>query len=114
MGRIVKLIGDSKEYLMPQGVYCLLLEEGVDENFIIAFSNSDKFRKIISQEKNGSTQVHIRNSEYLGIKLKAPDSEEQTQIGNFFKQLDDTIALHQRELDALKETKKAFLQKMFV
>ncbi len=29
----------------------------------------------------------------------------------FFKQLDDIIALHQRELDALKEMKKAFLQK---
>jgi type I restriction enzyme S subunit len=114
MGRIVKLFGESKEYLMPQGVYRLLLEEGVDENFMIAFSNSDKFRKIISEEKNGSTQVHIRNSEYLGIKIKAPDSAEQTQIGDFFKQLDVTIALHQRELDALKETKKAFLQKMFV
>ena len=43
-----------------------------------------------------------------------PILEEQIKIGNFFKQLDDTIALHQRELDALKETKKAFLQKMFV
>ncbi|MED2787610.1 restriction endonuclease subunit S [Bacillus thuringiensis] len=113
MGRVVKLIGDSKDYLMPQGVYRLLLEEDVDENFMIAFSNSDKFRKIISQEKNGSTQVHIRNSEFLGIKLKAPESEEQIQIGNFFKQLDDTIILQQRKLDALKETKKAFLQKMF-
>ncbi|EOO42076.1 hypothetical protein IIU_00221 [Bacillus cereus VD133] len=113
MGRIVKVIGDSKDYLMPQGVYRLLLEEDVDENFMIAFSNSDKFRKIISQEKNGSTQVHIRNSEFLGIKLKAPESEEQIQIGNFFKQLDDTIILQQRKLDTLKEMKKAFLQKMF-
>lgn len=113
MGRIVKLLGESKKYLMPQGVYRLLLEEGVDENFMIAFSNSDKFRKIISQGKNGSTQVHIRNSEYLGIKLKAPNSKEQTKIGTFFKQLDDTIALHQHELTTLKQTKQGFLQKMF-
>ncbi|MBU8724171.1 MULTISPECIES: restriction endonuclease subunit S [Bacillus] len=113
MGRIVKLLGESKKYLMPQGVYRLLLEEGVDENFMIAFSNSDKFRKIISQGKNGSTQVHIRNSEYLGIKLKAPNSKEQTKIGTFFKQLDDAIALHQHELTTLKQTKQGFLQKMF-
>ncbi len=33
--------------------------------------------------------------------------EEQQKIGAFFKQLDDTIALHQRKLDLLKETKKA-------
>lgn len=39
---------------------------------------------------------------------------EQERIGNFFKQLDNIIALHQRKLDLLKEQKKGFLQKMFV
>ncbi|MBZ5957734.1 restriction endonuclease subunit S [Leuconostoc gelidum subsp. gasicomitatum] len=39
--------------------------------------------------------------------------EEQQKIGAFFKQLDDTITLHQRKLDLLKEQKKGFLQKMF-
>ena len=43
-----------------------------------------------------------------------PSYEEQQKIGSFFKQLDDTIALHQRKLDLLKEQKKGFLQKMFV
>ena len=40
--------------------------------------------------------------------------EEQNKIGLFFKRIDETIALHQRELELLKQTKKAFLQKMFV
>lgn len=40
--------------------------------------------------------------------------EEQQKIGVFFKQLDDTITLHQRKLDLLKEQKKGFLQNMFV
>jgi type I restriction enzyme S subunit len=41
--------------------------------------------------------------------------EQSKNIGSFFfKQLDDTIALHQRKLDLLKEQKKGFLQKMFV
>lgn len=40
--------------------------------------------------------------------------EEQQKIGLFFSQLDNTIALHQRKLDLLKEQKKGFLQKMFV
>lgn len=39
-----------------------------------------------------------------------PSIEEQQKIGSFFKQLDDTIALHQRKLDLLKE-QKGFLQK---
>lgn len=42
-----------------------------------------------------------------------PTYPEQQKIGSFFKQLDDTIALHQRKLDLLKEQKKGYLQKMF-
>lgn len=46
--------------------------------------------------------------------IKIPVEAEQTKIGSFFKQLDDTIALHQRKLELLKEQKNGFLQKMFV
>ncbi|AIQ13836.1 restriction endonuclease subunit S domain-containing protein [Paenibacillus durus] len=48
------------------------------------------------------------------VEILSPSIQEQIKIGSFFKQIDDIIALHQRELDALKETKQAFLQKMFV
>ncbi|MDG6194379.1 restriction endonuclease subunit S [Lactococcus formosensis] len=48
------------------------------------------------------------------IKSYIPTFEEQQKIGSFFKQIDETIALHQRKLDLLKEQKKGFLQKMFV
>ena len=41
------------------------------------------------------------------------NKDEQVKIGIFFKQLDETIALHQRKLDLLKEQKKGYLQKMF-
>ena len=46
--------------------------------------------------------------------INVPTLAEQTKIGSFFKQLDKTIALHQRKLDLLKEQKKGFLQTMFV
>ena len=36
------------------------------------------------------------------------DKSRQQKIGLFFKQLDNTITLHQRKLDLLKEQKKAF------
>ena len=48
------------------------------------------------------------------VNFSIPTSlEEQQKIGSFFKQLDNTIALHQRKLDLLKEQKKGYLQKMF-
>ena len=37
-----------------------------------------------------------------------PSYEEQQKIGSFFKQLYDTIDLHQRKLELLKEQKRLF------
>lgn len=114
MGRIVRIEGDDEQFLMPQGVYKLELFKGMDEDFLISFSNSDKYRKIISAEKNGSTQVHIRNGEFLNIDINLPSKHEQKKIGTFFKILDNTIALHQQKIASLKSIKEAYLQKMFV
>ena len=47
------------------------------------------------------------------IKSSVPQIEEQTKIGSFFKQLDDTIALHQRRSDKQKKLKANLLQMMF-
>ncbi|WP_332632556.1 restriction endonuclease subunit S [Halalkalibacter flavus] len=88
------------------------LSDNLDKQFTIQLLEYDK-AKILS-DKNGSTMVHITKKGMEDKKVLLPSIEEQIQIGNFFKQLDGTIALYQRELEALQETRKAFLQKMFV
>ncbi|CAK1241326.1 restriction endonuclease subunit S [Fructobacillus tropaeoli] len=56
----------------------------------------------------------ISFKEFGDLKLNYPsDVDEQRRIGEFFAKLDETIALHQRKLDLLKEQKKGYLQKMF-
>lgn len=55
----------------------------------------------------GSNSLHL-------ITVNFPSIDEQEKIGSFFKQLDETIALHQRKLEKLQELKKGYLQKMFV
>uniref|UniRef100_UPI0023618B45 restriction endonuclease subunit S n=2 Tax=Leuconostoc mesenteroides TaxID=1245 RepID=UPI0023618B45 len=60
-----------------------------------------------------SSALDKKHSELLTYE-QVPEFDEQQKIGSFFKQLDNTIALHQRKLDLLKEQKKGFLQKMFV
>ena len=63
----------------------------------------------------GTSIKGMTKSDLLEKKVTIPKKyEEQQKIGNFFKQLDDTIALHQHELDSLKEMKKSLLQQMFV
>ena len=48
------------------------------------------------------------------MEIYLPSLLEQEQIGGFFKQLDNLITLHQRQLEKLKNIKSALLEKMFV
>ena len=45
--------------------------------------------------------------------ISMPSLSEQGQIGEFFKQLDNLITLHQRKYDKLVKVKKSMLEKMF-
>ncbi|EMF0266740.1 restriction endonuclease subunit S [Enterococcus faecium] len=89
------------------------LSKELDKQYLYTWLLTDKEK--IKESTNGTTMVHVTKG---GIEQRTfqfpPDINEQQKIGAFFKQLDDTIALHQRKLDLLKETKKGFLQKMFV
>lgn len=62
----------------------------------------------------GGGRAKLNADVMMKLNVLLPTFEEQEKIGSFFKQLDDTITLHQRKLDLLKEQKKGLLQKMFV
>ena len=95
MGRIVRICGETEDFLMPQGVYSIIVKEKISEDFLITYSNSPEYRKIIMAEKNGSTQVHMRNGEFLNIDIPLPSYEEQKKVGDYFRSLDHLITLHQ-------------------
>lgn len=57
----------------------------------------------------------INKNEIEKVQIPCPKSRlEQEQIGVFFRNLNNLIALHQRKLEKLKNVKKACLEKMFV
>lgn len=90
------------------------MSEDLDNEFILQFIKSPTFIKEVKRNTEGSVREYLFYENFANIKFPfTRNKEEQQKIGNFFKQLDDTIALHQRKLDLLKETKKGFLQKMF-
>ena len=62
----------------------------------------------------GGGRTKLNASVMKDIELHLPNYAEQTQIGNFFKQLDDTIALHQRELEKFKILKTSYLENIFL
>lgn len=62
----------------------------------------------------GTTVRHISSQNLSSLIIKLPSICEQTQIGNFFKQLDHIITIHQQKIDKLNHLKKAYLQNMFI
>ena len=84
-----------------------------DLNYMASMLRSPSIRKKITFLAQGISRYNISKTKMLEIEIPAPNLSEQTKIGLFFKGLDDTIALHQRKLDLLKEQKKGYLQKMF-
>ncbi len=74
---------------------------------------SDKYQTVA----NISSGTKMPRSDWKTVSetvFSIPDSiNEQEKIGAFFKHLDNTIALHQRQLNKYNKLKKTLLQKMF-
>ncbi|STZ56467.1 EcoKI restriction-modification system protein HsdS [Moraxella lacunata] len=81
--------------------------------FLNALLNTETFKYEI--EKNlGATINQITMGMFKEMKFYFPSETEQQAIGEFFRQLDDTIAFHQRELEKYKNLKNGYLKQMFV
>lgn len=66
-----------------------------------------------TKSSTGSTFDSINSNEIKDAKVTIPDANEQLFIGNYFKEMDNLITLHQRKYDALKLMKKTLLSRMF-
>ena len=55
---------------------------------------------------SGSTFESINSNDVKNSEILIPIQEEQTAIGNFFRQLDETIALQSAEIEKLNQLKK--------
>ena len=63
----------------------------------------------------GSTFESINSDAINNAVISIPqDIDEQRRIGDYFRNLDHLITLHQRKCEKLKQIKKSMLEKMFV
>ncbi|KSU15046.1 Type I restriction-modification system specificity subunit S [Lactococcus lactis subsp. lactis] len=103
---------DKPMTLAPNAV--LIKSSENDQGFLYQMMLTPEMQYKIFEKTTPGVQSKINKTDFKMIETRLPNMDEQKKIGAFFKQLDDTIALHQRKLDLLKEQKKGFLQKMFV
>ena len=86
----------------------------VDNTYLKHYLLSPEFQKILNAKSSGGTVQGIKGSILHQQKIIYPSYEEQKKIGQHMDSLDTLITLHQRELEKLKNIKKALLEKMFV
>ena len=85
----------------------------LDSAFLAISISNGKPHSDMAKMAQGKSVVHLHNSDLAKIDLPYPSYEEQRQISQHFKSLDNLIALHQRKCDELQKVKKYMLQKMF-
>ena len=85
----------------------------INSNFLASLLRSPSVREKIIFLAQGISRYNISKNKVMEISIPLPSEEEQSQIGDFFTQLDKTITLHQRKLEGLSKLKKSLLQKMF-
>nr|AAF04354.1 restriction modification system specificity subunit [Streptococcus thermophilus] len=109
---------DKYEMGVLSTLYIVFKPTAINSQFLVSYYETTRWYREVSKNAAEGARNHgllnISPNDFFNTLLTIPKSaEEQQQIGSFFKQLDDTITLHQRKLDLLKEQKKGFLQKMF-
>ena len=112
-GTIGNLAWYNNERVMLGKSAAYLTVSNFDKKFIFSYLQTSTIKNYFLNNLTGTTIKNLGLKTIRDTTLFVPTLEEQQKIGSLFKQLDDTIALHQRKLDLLKEQKKGYLQKMF-
>ncbi|MGQ4006538.1 restriction endonuclease subunit S [Francisellaceae bacterium CB300] len=108
-------IGDMgiliKDGATNQGFQSLVLEDEYIPYFI--YSSGHLIKKYALTHASGSTFLEISGKQLGNMNIQIPNTNEQTQIGNYFQKLDKLIQQKELKHQKLKQFKKAMLSKMF-
>ena len=88
--------------------------EKIDSYYLAYMLRSESARDKIILLAQGISRYNISKNKVMEIAVSLPSLDEQKLIGQYFRQLDNLITLHQRELEKLQNIKKSMLEKMFV
>lgn len=81
--------------------------------FLIQYLFSDRGQRELLSKNTGTALRQLPIGQLREVSVPIVSIDEQTKIASFFQHLDSLIALQGRELEKLKQIKKACLEKMF-
>lgn len=113
IGRVL-LIEESGVYVYNQRTERIEVDSSnYDSQFIYTMLNAPEIRNKIIKQSQGNTQIYVNWTTVSQTDYLVPQLSEQRRIGECFSNLDNLIALQQREVEALEKQKKAVMQKIF-
>ena len=113
VGKGATWTGESGKYAFNSNIARFKLK-GIDTIFFNFLYNTDSMAKQVHARAMGTTSVAAIYPRSLdSIDYCLPCIDEQKRIGDYFRNLDHLITLHQRKCDETKKLKKFMLQKMF-
>lgn len=87
--------------------------ENLDPYFVYTFFFSPTFTDYLNSVSHVGTIAHYTITQLGETPITLPCVSEQQKIGDYFRNLDSIITIHQRKCDKLIQFKAAKLQKMF-
>ena len=100
----------SGKYWVNNHAHVLECKAENDNNFICISLERKDFKKF----NTGMAMPKLNKETCKIIPVSCTTLEEQTKIGNFFRELETNITLHQRQYEQLVSLKKYLLSKMFI
>lgn len=117
---IVGSIGETAIYNLKtkvtfqRSVAFLRPSSDLNNGFLYTLINTNRFQNQLQTKQVVSAQPGIYLGDLASIDITYPKNlSEQEKIYSIFKEIENSITLHQRKLEKLKLVKKALLQKLF-
>ena len=110
---------NNYDYGVLSTLYIVFKPTNINSQFLVSYYDTNYWHNQVASIAVEGARNHgllnISASEFFTTTLAIPKSiQEQTAIGDFFRQLDAAIASHQRKLEHMQTLKKGLLQQMFV
>lgn len=81
--------------------------------YLFQVFSSELFLAYYTQSGTGSTMKSLSQGVISNFKISLPCIDEQKKIGDYLKNVDDLITLHQRKCEKLKIIKKSMIENCF-
>lgn len=104
----------NNDLITNQTFIGLVPNKDFDIDFLYSLFEAPTTKNKLLKLSAGSTIFYIARESFENLVLSVPSKVEQIKISKIFKYIDNSITLHQRKLEMLKNVKKGLLQKMFV